>query len=359
MTLPSAASTTGMKGGGFYDAHSEYQQRVILAGEAGIRHAVATLALDGIGGALTIADYGAGTGATSVLAVHAAIRAIRERGVTRPIVAVHNDLPTSDFSSLFGFAAAPGGYLAEPGPIYSTAAAGSFFGQVVADGSVHLGLCSNAAHWFREQPDVGPVDGMYFSAATGKAGERLAAEAAEDWCRFLGTRAAELAPGGQLLVQGIATDGSRVSAAGLLDQMWRVCRDLVHEELLDSETLAHYVFPVYCRSEEEVAAPLEPGGALATRLTLVSSKLEEVPNPYWEQFERDGDAQAYARTYSDFVRAFSEANLTRDLFSPGARGIEPGQLCTEFFDRFEQVTGARPDAGRYRAYVMSSVFLRR
>ncbi len=348
-----------MKGGGFYDAHSEYQHRVILAGEARIRHAIATLDLDGIAGALTISDYGAGTGATSVLAVHAAIRAIRERGATLPIVAVHNDLPTSDFSSLFELAAAAGGYLGEPGPIYSTAAAGSFFGQVVADGSVHLGLCSNAAHWFREQPDVGPVEGMYFSAAKGKAGERLAAQAAEDWRSFLGARAAELAPGGRLLVQGIATDGSQVSAAGLLDQMWRVCRDLVHEELLDSETVARYIFPVYCRSKKEVASPVEPGGALAARLTLVSSKLEEVPNPYWEQLGRDGDAQAYARTYSDFVRAFSEANLTRDLFSPGARGVEPGQLCTEFFDRFEQLTSAQPDAGRYRAYVLSSIFIRR
>ncbi|MGA8372450.1 MAG: hypothetical protein WB765_20135, partial [Acidimicrobiales bacterium] len=263
MNQPSGATTTGMKGGGFYDAHSEYQRRVIQAGEAEIRNAVASLALDGIRGAVTIADYGAGTGSTSVLAMHTAIRAVREREAALPIIAVHNDLPTSDFSSLFELAAAPGGYLDEPGPIYSTAAAGSFFGQVVADGSVHLGLCSNAAHWFREQPEVGPVDGMYFSAANGTAREKLAARAAEDWCSLLGARAAELAPVGHLLIQGIATDGDRVSAAGLLDQMWRVCCDLVDDELLDSEILAHYVFPVYCRSEGEVAAPVESGGALA------------------------------------------------------------------------------------------------
>lgn len=39
---PSGATTTGMKGGGFYDAHSEYQRRVIHAGEAEIRNAVAS-----------------------------------------------------------------------------------------------------------------------------------------------------------------------------------------------------------------------------------------------------------------------------------------------------------------------------
>ena len=89
MKQPSGATTTGMKGGGFYDAHSEYQRRVIQAGEAEIRNAVASLALDGIRGAVTIADYGAGTGSTSALAMHTAIRAVRERDVVLPIIAVH------------------------------------------------------------------------------------------------------------------------------------------------------------------------------------------------------------------------------------------------------------------------------
>ena len=348
-----------MKGAGFYDAHSEYQQRIILAGEAAIRETVASVVLDGISGTFTIADYGAGTGSTSVLAMHSTIRAVRVREATRPLVAVHNDLPTSDLSSIFELAAAPGGYLDESGPIFSTAAAGSFFGQVVPDDSVHLGLCSNAAHWFRQQPDVGPVDGMFFSAAKGEARQLLAAQAAEDWCAFLTARAAELARGGRLLVQGTATaDASRVSAADLLDQMWRVCLELTDDELLDSGSLARYVFPVYCRSEKEVAAPVQQGAALVAQLALVSSKLEEIQNPYWEQLERNGDSAAYAGAYSAFVRAFSEANLTRDLFSPGARGIEPSELCDEFFRRFEDRTKTQPAAGRYRAYVLSSVFSR-
>lgn len=144
-----------MKDGGYYDAHSSYQRRVILAGEHAIRAAVAGVATHGAQDVFTVVDDGAGTGATSVLAMHLAVRAVRDRLGQVPVLAVHNDLPISDLGAVLGLAAAPGGYLDEPGPLYSTAAAGSFFGQVVPDGSVQLGLCSNASHWLRGQPQVG------------------------------------------------------------------------------------------------------------------------------------------------------------------------------------------------------------
>jgi hypothetical protein len=349
----------GMKGEGFYDAHSEYQQRVIAAGTASIREAVASLMLGAVNGPVTVADYGAGTGSTSVSAVHTAIRALRARDGTVAVVAVHNDLPTSDLGSVLELAAASGGYLDEPGPIYSTAAAGSFFGQVVPDACVQLGLCSNASHWLRRQPDVGPVDGMYFSAAQGPARQALALQAAEDWQAFLAARAAELAPGGRFVVQGIATeDSGQVSAAGLLEQMWTVALALADDELLDPDLLAGYVFPVYCRSEAETVAPLEPDGDLVGQLTVVSTRVEEIPNPYWEQLEREGDRHAYAKSYADFVRAFSEGTLMRELFVPAGRNLEPGALCDEFFDRFERATATEPSTGRYRAFVLSTILAR-
>src|SRR5919199_2406262 len=201
------ATTSGMRADGFYDAHSEYQRRVVEGGAAAIERAVGSLDLGAIdAAALAIVDYGAGTGANSVRAVRTAIAAIRSRSFGVPIVAIHNDLPTSDFGAL-RLAAEDDGYRRiEGGPIYSMAAAGSFFDQVVPDASVRIGMCSNAAHWYREQPRVGEFDGMYFSEARGEQRERLAAQAAADWTRFLTARSNELAPGGRLLVQGISVD---------------------------------------------------------------------------------------------------------------------------------------------------------
>ena len=121
------ASTSGMKGEGYYDLHSEYQRRIIEGGDELIRAAVAELDLGAVGETLTVADYGAGTGASSVHAVKTAIAAVRDRDRELPVETVHNDVPTNDFTQLFTNVAGADGYLGiDGGPVYATAAAGSF-----------------------------------------------------------------------------------------------------------------------------------------------------------------------------------------------------------------------------------------
>jgi hypothetical protein len=358
------ASTEGMKTGGYYDLHSEYQRRVIEGGDALIRSTVAALDPAAIHGALTIADYGAGTGATSVHAVRTAIVAARERDREVPILAVHNDVLTNDFSQLFHNVAGEGGYLDVPGgPVFPAAAAGSFFQQVVPSGTVHFGMCSNAAHWLREQPRVWTPDGMYFTDARGAARDELEEQAARDWLAFLESRAAELAPGGRLLVQGIGStrspDGGELVSASRMRVMWQVAVGLCGRGVLDRTTLDEYVFPVYCRSVEEALAPVHAGGVLADAFDVVSQGVDEVANPYWEAFERDGDAAAYAKTYTEFVRAFAESTMTAHLFEPGAVGIDPGALAAEFFDGLEAATAAAPEEGRNEAWIVRIVLARR
>jgi cyclopropane-fatty-acyl-phospholipid synthase len=348
-----------MKREGYYDSHSEYQRRVVEAGAAATREMIDGLDLGTREGPLPIADYGAGTGATAVQAMRTAIEAVRARSRDLPVVAIHNDLPTSDFGAL-RLAAEKGGYLEiDGGPIYSTAAAGSFFDQVLPYGSVRVATCFNASHWFRRQPDIGPLDGMYFSAAEGEQREKLAAQAAGDWQTFLLARAAELAPGGRLLVQGIGTDDDgNASASKLLEQMWQVAVALSDRGVLDRGVLDRFVFPAYCRTAGEAAAPVDAGRALAGELSLISSHMGEVANPYWEAFERSGDAAAYARDYTAFIRAFSESTLDRELFGPGARGADPVAVREEFFSDFERTTAQDPAAGRYYAYILTVVYAR-
>ncbi len=354
--------TVSMKGDGYYDAHSEYQRRVIEAGAETIRTAVGALDLAAIPGALTIADYGAGTGATSVFAVANAMAALDSRDPGRPVFAVHNDLFANDFTRLFRNIAAAGGYLAR-GKVYAAAVGGSFFERVMPAQSVHFGMCSNAAHWFRKQPQVEMPEGMYFPQADGAVRGVLAGQAAQDWLAFLAARGAELAPGGRLLVQGIATvhdaDGTEhVSAALPMHVMGEVASGLAAEGVLDRELLDRYLFPVYCRSRDEAIAPMAVGGALADVFEVVSATVDEVADPYWELFQRDGDAAAYARVYTEFIRAFSEASLMRDLFTPGAKVITPDVLCAEFFARFEAAVARDPAAARYRAWILRLVFKR-
>ena len=349
------ASTEGMRAGGYYDAHSEYQRVVVEGGDETIQDAVAGLELADPG--LTIADYGAGTGATSVHAMQTAIDAVRTRARDLPLLTVHNDVATNDFTQLFRNVTGDDGYLGTPGgPIYPAAAAGSFFTQVLPSATVDLGMCSNAAHWLREQPRVSTPDGMYFSQA-GDARAELAAQAASDWVAFLEARTDELAPGGRLVVQGIGVspDGEHVSADRLLRVMWQIASALAEDGLLDRKALDEYVFPVYCRSVAEMTAPLTGDGPLASRLEVVGAEEGDVANPYWAQFERDGDAPAYAKAYTEFVRAFAEPTMKAHLFEPAASGKDPDALSDEYFARLEASTAAEPEAGRYEAWIIRLV----
>ncbi len=351
-----------MKGEGYYDLHSEYQRRIIEGGDELIREAVAGLDLAAAGGHFAFADYGAGTGATSVHAARTALEAVRERDAALPMLAIHNDVLSNDFTQVFHNIAAEDGYLGlGGGPVYASAAGGSFFGEVVPAGTVNLGTCSNAAHWFREQPSQTIEGGIYHSDATGDARAALEKLAAEDWLAFMRARAAELAPGGRFIVQGIGTtaadDGSElVSASRLLGAMWRVADGLAREGLLDAGLLGDYVFPVYCRSAEEVSAPAS--GELEGELDVVSVREDLVPDPYWEAYERDGDPEAYAEVYTQFVRAFAESTLKEHLLEPGAISIDPEALCDEYFRRLEAATAADPEAGRYEAWIVRAVFAR-
>ena len=337
-------TTSGMEAD--YDAHSEYQRRVVEGGDKLIRELVAALDLPAAGATLAVTDYGAGTGANSIHAMRTAIEAVRGRAADLPVLAVHNDVLTSDFTQLFHNVGGAGGYLGlDGGPVYTAAAAGSFFDQVLPSASVDAGMCSNAAHWFREQPDVDVPEGMYFSDATGAARKALADLAAGDWQAFLTARAAELRPHGRLLVQGIGRTDTLVSAGKLVTVMWQVAMAMADAGELDRAALRRYVVPVYCRNAEEVSATV-PG------LAVASLTQDEVANPYWEQYERDGDAAAYAKAYIEFVRAFATSSLTAGLFGGST------ELCDEYFARLQAATEADPEAGRFEAWIIRVTFAR-
>ncbi len=264
---------------------------------------------------------------------------------------------TNDFNQLFRNVAE--GYAsAVDSSIYVSAVGGSFFTQIIPSQTVHLGMCSNAAHWFRSQPKVEVPEGMFFSDSRRAARKRLVREAADDWLAFLEARAAEIVPGGRMLVQGIATveeeDGTeKVSAAELLQLMWEVTCAMAEDGLLDKSRLVSYIFPVYCRSKDEAIAPMLPGGPREKEFEVVLTQISKVANPYWELFQRDGDAGAYAQGYVQFVRAFAESTMMKHLF-----GDAPA-LCDEFFHRCEAAIASDPSRGKYKSWILRLVLARR
>ena len=308
-------------------------------------------------------DYGASTGANSIASVRAAVAAIRARSADQPVAAVHNDLPTNDWNQLFAnLASRPDSYLKLDGPqVLPLASAISFFEPAVPTRSAHLGVSFSAAHWLRSQPSVTVPEGFYFCEATGAARAELAAQADADWTTFLTARAADLAPGGRLLVQMVGSQPPDVTARKLLRAMTDVARQLVSDGKLSAGAVDRYILPVYARSTDEARAPLERSdSALADAFTIETIRTDAVPNPYLDRWRADHDNAAYGRSYASFARGFTESSLRDHLFEPGVTaGNDPEKVLDDYFARLAARFAADPEADAFEDWTLTVVLMRR
>jgi hypothetical protein len=247
------------------------------------------------------------------------------------------------------------------------ASAISFFEPSVPRASAHLGLSFSAAHWLRAQPTVSVSDGFYFCEATGAARNALATEADADWATFLSSRAADLTPGGRLLVQMVGSEPQpapgepNVTARKLLRAMAEVARDLVGEGTLDAAAVERYLLPVYARTTDEARAPLERAGSpVAEAFTIETIRVDPVATPYLTQWKKDRDAGAYATAYAAFARGFTESSLREHLFEPGTTaGADVDTVLDDYFGRLTARFAADPTADSFEDWTLTVVLTRR
>ena len=237
--------------------------------------------------------------------------------------------PRQRLHRLFGNVAAKDGYLRTvEGPIYPLAAAGSFFEQVIPDGRAELGMCSNAAHWLREQPRIAIPDGHVLLRGDRNGARRRSPSRR----RATGSPSSRpgppsCGPGGRLLVQGIASsdDGERVSAS----------------------TPAALDVAGGGRSRRRgCARPRDPGGLRLPRLlpqpgrghgarSTKGGPLEGEPRgrspsgstrsrtPTGRPTSATATRRPTRRRTSSSSAPSPSRRCSPDLFEPGARGIEP------------------------------------
>jgi cyclopropane-fatty-acyl-phospholipid synthase len=354
-----------MKGGGYYDEHSEYQRRVAQSALTPLTDLVQRM--DGVDAdPLSVVDYGCSEGANSIAAIREVVVAIRHRQERSCIVAAHNDLPTNDFNALFhNLIEHADSYLTVPGgPILPMASPRSFYETVVPQASVTVGLSFSAAHWFRDTPGAAVPRSMCAMDATGSAQVALSKQADDDWTRFLTMRASELGPGGLLFVQMIGTqvdsDGTRhVTAERLLHAMYEVAEGMVEEGHLRREALDKFVFPTYMRTADEARAPLErPGSPLAGNFRPDRVTVEPVPNPYLDALHQDGDKHNYSARYIAFVRAFTESTLRRALFEPGTTDAPVDGNADRFYTELQCRTAADPEWSAFEDWTLTIALTR-
>jgi len=314
----SQRAAAGAMGSG-YAEHSGVQHSAEGNGMPMLARALEAVTLPADGRPFRAADLGAAAGTNSLDPMRAVVEGVRARTAAEtPVVVVHTDILANDFNALLHtIMATPGSYASMPG-VSAFAEARSFYERLFPAGELHLAWTAIAVHWLSRLPATLP-DHIFCSWATGAAREAFERQAREDWAAFLTHRAAELVTGGQLVVVGGASadDGSS-GAEGLMDAANAVLGELVAAGALSAAEYARTTIPTWNRTQAEFLAPLQDG-PLAQAWRVEEHDLLAAPDTLLAQYERTGDAHAFAEAVTAFFAAafgpslYSALDETRDV----------------------------------------------
>ncbi|MHA7777688.1 class I SAM-dependent methyltransferase [Roseibium sp. M-1] len=345
----SHATTTGMTGGGFYNANSATQWNAIEKVLPLIDEAIATLPVEGAG-SISLADYGCSEGRNSIAVMQHALPALLDR-TERPVRTIHSDLPTNDFSNLFRSLRPDGSSVFGSDRVFSSAIGGSMFDQLCPPESLHFATTFNAIGFLSCRPvDRLPgyilPNGPSAIRANGYVAEEdrnaFSELARHDIARFLRVRSRELVSGGKLLMQVFGSKGPARTCDGLYDLLNDAVLEFVASGEIGQDVYDRYYQPVYMRDLDELTRPVTDAAYSAAGLFSLDRAMDyEIRVPFVEQFKLDRDLDRYARDYVNFFRAFTEAVLRAAL--PADAGRE--DLLSRIYARAEDLLKA--DTGLY------------
>jgi hypothetical protein len=357
-------ATTGMKGAGYYDKHSEAQMSSINALRDLIEDAVAGLPLPEPARPVTVLDLGSSEGGNAVRVMRSIVAGLRRR-TDQPLQTIYSDLASNNFNQLFANLEEARTAGLVPAGVYPGAVGGSFYGPLLPPRTVHLATCFNAIHWLDRLPPVAFPDGIGYRrphpprpglSVSPEATAAFTGQAEQDLDRFLECRARELVPGGKLLLAGPGdTDRARV-ADGLADVLNDACLDLVADGRLKREQYERLTMPCYFRTTGELLAPLErEGSPVRGAFAVDRAEALEVPTPFVVAYLRDGDAAAYADAYTGFWRAVSEPVVRAAIDQPEADAGTVDSL----YARVRARLVAEPERYLFRYIVVATLLTRR
>lgn len=327
-----------MKGSGYYSLATTGAKIVIDGAMPLIEGALDAMGIEDDGQVFAMADMGCADGGTSIDMAGNALRYVRAKAPSRPLTMTYTDLPRNDFSQVFhnvhGLTDLPG-YAPEIDNLYVYASGTSFHQRIFPDNSLHFGFSATASHYISERP--GPISNHVHMV--GAEGAELAAYAEQgraDWERILGCRAAELVPGGRLVLLNFCRDEAGRYLGGTegvdmfdtFDRLWKALTDD------GTITMAEYeatVFPQYYRDVEECSAPLidpdNPVHKAGLRLDHIETRV--IDCPYRLDYEQHGDPAKFAREYIPTLRSWSES-----VFFAGLSTDRPLEERAEIIDRY-------------------------
>lgn len=290
---------------------------------------------------LRFADFGAADGGTSVQMWHRLLKMLRDSGDNRAVEMIYTDLPSNDFSTLFKTMQGMGAedahaYQNQFENVFVHGCGTGFHTQLMADNSLHLGFSATAMHYVSEIP-CHIADHVHMVGASEMEKQAFARQAALDWERILCARAAELAPGGRLIVMnfGIDDEGRYLGNTGgenMFSRFTAHWKNALDENRITQDEFVAASFAQHYRTVEEFAAPFRSDQSAVRKagLNLLSIKTQITPCPYRHAFDTqdDMDAQTFAASLIPTMRSWSET-----VFRTALAGRQPAEI-DEITDRF-------------------------
>lgn len=332
-----------MRDAGYYSANTIGAKHVIDSTIPLVQRAVAEMTLPD--GPFRAADFGAADGGTSLGLQVALTEAVRARAPGKQMAITYTDLPHNDFSTLFRQV---GAGLAGLPDVFVFASGTSFYSRIFPDASLHLGFSGTAMHWLSRLPAT-LADAVH--AVLGTPAERVpfAAQAAADWETILLHRAAELAPGGRLVLANFCQDeaGYYLGYTGQKNmhatfaKHWAGLRDA---GLISDAEVRAANFPQFYKTVAEFRAPFDDAGSAVRRAGLVLQHCETriTPCPYAARFAQERDSAAFAAAYVPTLRSWSE-NVFLGALDPARPAAERHALVDRFYANYEAEVAAEPD----------------
>lgn len=323
MTQGASSRPKAMEGGGFYNRNSALQAANVTSALPLLEEAARSISLDGNRPAV-IVDYGASQGRNSLLPMRLAIAAIRERnGADRPVEVIHTDLASNDFQALFTLLAEdPSSYMADLENVFPSAIGRSYYEQILPDGRADLGWSSNALHWMNHNPVNISDHGWAAFSASSAARDAVDKQLEEDWRAFLLARSAELRPGAKLVCQFMGRGAESHGFEWMADLFWQALVHMGRDGLLSDAELLRMTCASAGRSVEQIEAPFQDGVFAGLRLTHVSTV--ETPDPFWDIYCQNHDADQLGRSWALVMRAANGPTF--------AAGLDAGRDADAFLD---------------------------
>ncbi|MEU0442122.1 hypothetical protein ABZ202_20590 [Streptomyces sp. NPDC006186] len=330
-----------------YGRHSGVQHHANDYGIPVLRRALEAVPLPETGAPFRAADLGAASGSNSLDPMRVVVEGVRARaGADTAVTVVHTDILANDFDALLAtIMDSPGSYAREPG-VFAYAEARSFYEPLFPAGELHLAWSAIAVHWLSRVPEPIP-DHIFSSRARGEVREALKAQSRADWEAFLGHRARELRPGGQLVVVGgAASDDGDSGADGLMDAAVEVLRELVRQGLIGEDEFARMTIPTWNRTAGEFLAPFREGsgegreGGLGDVLRVEEHEQVVLPDVLLERYRESGNREAYA----DQVTAFFLAAFQPSLFSALGEERDVGVVAEALAEGMRTRVASDPEA---------------